>query len=214
MTSTLFDAIKKGDLAAVSAQLATDPSLANASADGMSAVTTATFYGKRAIAEALIASGATLDIFDATMTGRLERVRALLRENPTLVNAISAQGHTVFGLAAFFGQPEVAGYLLEMGADVHQRSANDMAVQPLHAAVAAGQGALARALIARGADVNARQQHGFTSLQGAAQNGDVGLIKLLLDHGADASARNDLGKTALDYARDAGHALAARALGG
>ena len=204
MSTPFLTALKSGDIAGVTALLDAEPALVDARADGMTAVTTAMFHGHKAIAELLVARGATLDIFDAAMTGSLNRVRELLRDDPSLVNAASDQGHTVFGLACFFGQPEVGGYLLGMGADVHQRSENAMRVQALHAAVAGGHYGLSKAVIEHGADVNAVQQSGFTPLQAAAQSGNLAITRLLLAHGADKSAVNELGKTALDYARDGG----------
>ncbi len=206
MSSAFLTALKNGDLAAVTAMLDADPGLVGMRDGGMSAVTIATFHGKGAVAALLIARGAALDIFDAAMTGQLARVRELVRADPAIVNAISPQGHTVFGLACFFGQPEVGGYLLGMGADVHQRSGNAMQVQALHTAVAGGHFGLCKAVIEHGADVNARQQSEFTPLQAAAQNGNLAITRLLLAHGADKTAVNALGKTALDYARERGFA--------
>jgi ankyrin repeat protein len=206
MSQAFLTALKSGDLAALSAILDADSALVDARADGMSAVTTAVFHGHPAAAALLIARGAALDIFDAAMTGQLGQVRKLVRADSAIVNAVSPQGHTVFGLACFFGQPEVGGYLLGMGADVHQRAENPMRVQALHAAVAGGHYGLSKAVIEQGADVNATQQSGFTPLQAAAQSGNLAITQLLLAHGADKTAVNELGKTALDYAREGGHA--------
>ncbi|MDD3846999.1 MAG: ankyrin repeat domain-containing protein [Syntrophorhabdaceae bacterium] len=55
---------------------------------------------------------------------------------------------------------------------------------------------LKRALEA-GADVNARNESGWTMLHHAAAAGDVKMIKFLLESGAGVNARNHLGQTAL-----------------
>ncbi len=54
-----------------------------------------------------------------------------------------------------------------------------------------------RTLLALGADVNARGQHGDTPLHAAARSGSVDLVELFLSHGADVDARNDEGHTPL-----------------
>jgi ankyrin repeat protein len=60
-------------------------------------------------------------------------------------------------------------------------------------------------LLDRGADVNARQQLGFTPLHAAAGNGDEAMADLLLARGADATLKSDDGKTPADVAAERGH---------
>lgn len=57
----------------------------------------------------------------------------------------------------------------------------------------------AKALIERGANVNARDD-GQTPLIRAAQRGHIEVAKVLLEHGADVNARDDDGQTALMHA--------------
>ena len=69
----------------------------------------------------------------------------------------------------------------------------------------------ARALLARGARVNERQEGGYTPLHQAAARGDAELVTMLLDAGADPAARTDVGATPGDLAGERGHLeLAAR----
>ena len=59
-----------------------------------------------------------------------------------------------------------------------------------------------RQLIQDGADVNAKNEYGWTPLMLAAyNNSNLATLTALLDAGADAKAKNNEGKTALDYAR-------------
>ena len=59
-----------------------------------------------------------------------------------------------------------------------------------------------RQLIQGGADVNAKNNLGWTPLMLAAyNNSNLATLTALLDAGADAKAKNNEGKTALDYAR-------------
>lgn len=61
-----------------------------------------------------------------------------------------------------------------------------------------------RALLAAGADVNARCD-GFTPLDAAAWSGNAEAVRLLLAAGADVNAKNGLGWTALHEAVRLGH---------
>ena len=59
-----------------------------------------------------------------------------------------------------------------------------------------------RQLIQAGADVNAKNEYGWTPLMLAARyNSNPETLTALLDAGADAKAKNNEGKTALDCAR-------------
>lgn len=203
---TFIELIQQGKLESVSDALAQKPGLVNAkSAGGTSAVLMATYYGHAAIARLLIERGAALDVFDASATNQLEVLRKELEKHPELVNACAGDGFYPLGLACFFGSAEAAALLLGMGADVNQRARNAQKVQPIHAACAGNHPAIAKMLLERGADPNARQEGGFAPLHAAAQNGSLPIIHLLLQYGAGKTAKTDAGKTALDFAREGKH---------
>lgn len=68
------------------------------------------------------------------------------------------------------------------------------------------------AILARGVDVNARNQHGMTALMRAAHYGHAAVVRALLEHGADPNvARNDK-FTALALAAFFGHTETVRML--
>ncbi len=209
-TASFFSAIKQGDLTAVKSSLIKDPLLAGSHDEGgASAVLTAIYYGQPDIADLLIEHGAPLDLFEAAAVGRLDKVRALLDETPSLINAWAPDGFQPLGLACFFGHTAIVELLLSRGAEVNLPSRNGLKVQPLNSAVAGQHLQIARLLLDRGADPNARQGEDFTPLHGAAQNGQVDMIRLLLAHGADPRARSANGKTPYVLAVESGHAEAA-----
>ncbi len=153
----------------------------------------------------LLEKGVELDLFAACMAGAKERVQELIRENPELIGAYSHDGWTPLHLACFFGQPSVAEILIAQGADVRTRARNATKNTPLHAAAAGRSKHAVRALLEHGADVNARQEGGWTALHAASQNGDVEMVRLLIAAGADVKARADNQQNALDLALGKGH---------
>jgi ankyrin repeat protein len=204
-TQGIIEAIRTGDVTRVHEMLDADPRLAGTrNENGVSAVLLATYYGRNEIAEALIERGAELDIFEASAVGRAERVEEILKDRPELANEYAGDGFTPLGLASFFCHGEVARLLIERGADVNAASKNTQLVTPLHSAVSRRQTLIAEALLAHGANVNARQQSGVTPLHQAAHNGQAEMVRLLLAHGADVQARMDDGQTPLSMALETG----------
>jgi ankyrin repeat protein len=203
---TLIDAITARDLDAARAALAADPASASApSSQGTSPVCLAVYYGQPAIAAAIADAKGDLDIFEAAVLGRVERVRALIDANPAEMHAVAGDGFHPLGLAAYFKQPAVVRLLLDLGADPRQAAANAARVQAIHAAVASDQPDVVAWLLDAGADVNARQQQDYTPLMGAAANARMELLDLLLARGADPSLTTADGKTAAALAREHGH---------
>jgi ankyrin repeat protein len=202
----LFEAIERGDDGALTRILASDPQAAMARNDqGVSALLAAAYNRRWGMVAAILEKGIPLDIWEASATGDTERVRELARRVPALIDAVSPDGFSPLGLAAFFGREETVDFLLQAGADVNARSRNTMSVAPLHSAVAARNAGIVRALLDANADVDPVQQGGFTPLHGAATSGDIEIARLLMEAGADPSARTDEGKTPVTFAEEKDH---------
>jgi quinoprotein dehydrogenase-associated probable ABC transporter substrate-binding protein len=118
-------------------------------------------------------------------------------------NALSNQKLTALGVAAQYGRDKAALALIEAGADPG-RPVGDGGYTPLMLASANDAQDLVRALLQKGADVNARNGGGITALMMATANGRLEMIDLLVKAGANVKAQTDHGDTALSIAREKG----------
>jgi ankyrin repeat protein len=191
----LFDAIRTKGAAEVAALLDDDAALLDARLIGISPILFAVYNGHPELAQLFIDRGARLTFCEACALGDAQRAMPMLDDDPALLETYSEDGFPPLGLAIFFGHPELARTLIERGADVNAAARNALLVAPVHAAAAARDARTMHLLLARGADVNARQQFGSTALHTAAQHGDEAIVDLLLASGADPSVANDSGKT-------------------
>jgi ankyrin repeat protein len=194
-----FDAVKKGNSARVGELLKQQPSLIKATyKNGISMVMLAVYAQHPELAESFIAAGIEPNIFEAAATGRVDRVRELIKRNPELVHAWSPDGWTALHLN--FNHPEVAKVLIDAGADLNLNSKNKFNATPLQGAAASDWLELARLYLAHGANVNSRSEEGTNPLGEAAGNGFVDFAKLLIENGANVNQKDDNGKTPLTIA--------------
>ena len=160
-------------------------------------------------------------------------IASVLLEAGAERDAPSPLGDRPIHLAAVYGWMPVLETLLAAGADADSRTVpvEDAIWQmssPVHAErvsdstptmVAAREGGVetVRWLLARGADVTARDSAGATPLHAAARpwwGEKPELVSILLAAGADRRARDAAGRTAQDVAAAAGFAATARLLDG
>lgn len=112
-------------------------------------------------------------------------------------------------LSAFGTSDEIVSLLLKKGLDVN--APDDYGTTPLMEAVVNPHAV--KALLARGARVNARNRWKGTALMRAAAGGNLESARLLLAAGAKRSLRNENGKTAYDMATDQKHPDVAKLIG-
>ena len=173
----------------------------------MSEALDALYAGDAERARALLPADDQLSAFDAAAFGRLDRLAALLEDDPAQAAALADDGFTPLHLAVFGRQPEAARLLLERGADPDAVSTGPVAqVPPLGTAAFVRSEPLARVLLDAGADPNARlrshpwymvysgcgnrncglaDNSGSTAFWRAAYATDVDAMRLLVARGAD-----------------------------
>lgn len=116
-------------------------------------------------------------------------------------------GSTALHVAASQGDIETINSLLTDGntnTDVNADDNYDTLWKPIHWAAEKGKVDAINALVALGADVNAKNIGGQTPLHRAAWNGHVDAIKALVLHGAAINARDKTGWTPLFMTTTAG----------
>jgi quinoprotein dehydrogenase-associated probable ABC transporter substrate-binding protein len=160
----------------------------------------------------------------AIMRDHVPSVKVLL-ENGADIERPGTQGYRPLALAIAESKYEAAKALIEAGADVSVASGEDGLTPLMVIAAQTGpaEGArflpgstrpsdIAKALVERGADVNAQTKAGVTALMIAATHNSAPMIGLLMDAGADPSKKNNLGLTASDVAEKNGNLEAAQAI--
>ncbi len=211
-------AIGDGDSPALDQLLQDSKTLAGArDASGVSLILLALYHQKTSLAEQLLAAcERPLDIFELAALGHVAALGDCLEASPDLANALSADGFSALGLAAFFGRPAAAKLLLKNGADVDRPSQNPMQVRPLHSAAANAEIAsgleTARLLLDAGATPNCQQHGGISPLHQAAAGGKTELVKLLLERGASPALAAEDGRLAIDFSRRGNHPAASQLL--
>jgi ankyrin repeat protein len=209
----LEEYIQTGNTSALKQLLDVSPELAQVKTSSkVSPLLLSCYYKKPEITGLLLGYIPEPDIFEAAAIGKFDRVANHIYLHPGAINAFSDDGFTPLGLACYFGHEEIARYLLLKGAEVNLPSQNSFGVYPLHSAAAANNLDITKIVLEAGADVNVRQQSGFTPLHAAAQHGNIEMLILLLEAGADVGARTDAGLTPSNLATERGFHDIARIL--
>src|SRR6266702_3604032 len=141
-------------------------------------------------------------------------IARLLLERGVDVNARKKDKTTPLHSAAFEGMLKIARVLLDHGAIADAE--NDEGETPLNLVSRREYDlefeedeeysvGIARLLLERGVDVNARKKNKTTPLHSAASQGCLKIAQVLLDHGANVDAEDDEGETPLSLVSRGGY---------
>lgn len=201
----IHEAAELGDLEKVKACLVKDPAQINAAdAKGRTVLTCAVLSGKKEIVDFLLEKGATEDIFAAAIAGHTDKVAALLKQDPKLVNTRDSSGKAALHWAALYGQKKVVELLLAGKADVNLLDADGFTA--LHWAAMFDKSAVAEVLLTNKADYNLKiAKFGWTPLRLAVLHGHLATAEVLLKGGSDPNVKDEENIPLLNQAIISGH---------
>jgi hypothetical protein len=210
--NALLDAIRREDLEAVQAALASGANSDTTSQTGDFPLMEAAERGNAAIVRALLENRAQVNrrhdymgtaLTAAATKGNVEVVRMLVEAGAN----VRDPKEVALPRAAHYGRLEVVQYLLSAGANPN--GANGEA---LIAASWQGHLEVVQALLAAGANPNLRGVSGNTALIRASGSGHVEVVRLLLEKGADPNLSDDIDTSALTMAAALDHTEIVRML--
>jgi ankyrin repeat protein len=136
-------------------------------------------------------------LHDAIKVGEADKVKALVKSSPELLEDQHDADSTPLFMAVQMGNEDMVQALLDAGAKVDHGTNSQT---PLHVAIAKGYQPIAEALLKHKADANAADSNGQPPLFQAVIKGDKDLVTLLIDHGAKVSVEDKQGATPMAYA--------------
>lgn len=134
----------------------------------------------------------------------IEKLELIFTKVPNIdVNYTDKNGYSLVCFAIHFGKVASVKFLIEKGADIHQRNNEFYSETPLHLAARDFNTDIIQLLLYAGADIHAKNTENQTPLIFALGHENIDL-KMFADAGADMFTVDRYNKTALHYAAQAG----------
>ena len=192
----LFEAVRRGNKAIAELLISHGADVNAADVNQNTPLHWAARNGLADMAEMLVNHGASIDV--ANRYGQTPKDLAMEHRHPEIVEILESGG-TIFEAIKLGVVDKVKRFLTKDPALVNAKDGSSEST-PLHLAANKGNKEIAELLLAKGADVNAKDKFGWTPLHEAAVGGHVALVELLLANKADVNAKDEKGWTPLKYA--------------
>ncbi|GEM_PF-2795672 len=151
-----------------------------------------------------------IQLYKSIEQGDSDMLKALVDKGMDVSGNTGIFDKTPLHWAAFYKQEAMVEYLLERGALLEVRDADERT--PLHMAALEGNLKILEILLKAGASVQVKDAEGKSAIHGAAQKGTGEMVMALIRNGAKTGDRTKQGATALHWAAFSGNIETAKML--
>lgn len=137
------------------------------------------------------------DVFNVARSGTVTDMKAIMKNNPDIINTTNAEGYSPLIFACYKGNLEVAEFLIKNVKDINYASAMGTA---LMAATVKKQTRLVQLLLENKANPNSTDANGSTALIYASIFKSYDIAQLLVQYNGDNTHKDSRGNSAVDYA--------------
>jgi uncharacterized protein len=138
-----------------------------------------------------------LDVFDVARKGSIDQLKELVEINKDTINSINARGDSPLILACYYGNKEVAEYLIDNVNDVNYITPNGTA---LIAASYTKNKDIVIKLLTQTSNIDLVDQNGKSALVFAIMANDFEIVEILIKKGASTDLKDKSNKACIDYA--------------
>ena len=129
-----------------------------------------------------------LDILSAVKNGDLDRVRALLKQDPELIRAKDEYKNSLLRVALLENDSTMARLLIESGIDLNY-AREDIGGSEIFGAIDVGSFEITKLILEKGADIHSIRRWDNTPLEAAVLGGHKEIAYFLVDKGAALDAQ-------------------------
>ena len=150
------------------------------------------------------------EITEAIERGDIDRVKALIRTRPNLLDSLDDDGQPPLHVAIQEDRLDIATFLLDSGASIEFTGYHGW--RSIHIAASLGKPHLVQFCLSHGASPQTSTSTRQSPIRKACAAHNVDVVRILVEAGADPHARNDRGMTGLHVAAHQGDLAIARYL--
>jgi len=137
------------------------------------------------------------DVFNIARSGTLEELKAVMKNEPDIINKTNPDGYSPLILACYKGNVEVAGFLIKNVKDINFTTPMGTA---LMAATVKKNTEIVKLLLENKANPNITDANGSTALIYASIFKSYDIAELLVKYKSDDTLKDNRGNSAFDYA--------------